>query len=60
MSTWKVQAKYFDPETREWQEDTFIESGYSTGGGPIYQVERKIRNIGGERVLIKSCVEINV
>lgn len=28
MSTWKVQAKYFDPETREWQEDTFIESGY--------------------------------
>lgn len=55
MSTWKVQAKYFDPETREWQEDTFIESGV----GPIYEVKSKIRDIGGERILIKSCVEIN-
>ena len=57
MSKWKIQAKYFDPETREWQEDTFIR--YRSSSEAIDAVELSIREIGGERILIKSCVEIN-
>ena len=53
----KIQAKYFDPLTREWQEDTFI-SDYSETTAEK-DVKDKIRAIGGERILIKSNVKID-